>query len=116
MPYTRVNDAEKLRRLMGAVLMITADVELGDLLPHLWKRPGPWSVPATPRLAYSTDRTGLEQFITVGLSEAEEARHRRSPHGPGRARAADHGARCPLRLTHLEEHPGRYGFPTNTRP
>ena len=32
MPYARVNDPEKLRRLMGAVLMITADVELADLL------------------------------------------------------------------------------------
>ena len=34
-PYARVDDPEKLRRLMGAVLMITADVELADLLTHL---------------------------------------------------------------------------------
>ena len=32
MPYTRVKDAGKLQRLIAAVLMITADVELEDLL------------------------------------------------------------------------------------
>ena len=34
MPYTRVNDPDKLRRLMAAVLMLTADVELQHLLSH----------------------------------------------------------------------------------
>ena len=32
---TRVNDATKLGRLMAAVLMIAADIELADLLAHL---------------------------------------------------------------------------------
>jgi hypothetical protein len=34
-PYRRIDDAEKLRRLLDAVLMIEADLELPDLL-HLF--------------------------------------------------------------------------------
>jgi hypothetical protein len=34
-PFRNINDPEKLRRLMDAVLMIEADIELTVLLGHL---------------------------------------------------------------------------------
>ena len=46
-PYTRVNDPEKLRRLMAAVLMLTADVELHDLLSHFVDEARGWWTLAT---------------------------------------------------------------------
>ena len=73
MPYTRVNDPEKLRRLMGAVLMITADVELADLLSLLVEEARSLVGARYAVLGVLNEtRTGLEQFITVGLSDVEE--------------------------------------------
>jgi hypothetical protein len=59
---------------MGAVLMITADVELADLLSHLVEEARSLVGAGYAALGVLNEtRTGLEQFITVGLSEAEEA-------------------------------------------
>jgi signal transduction histidine kinase len=115
-PYTRVNDAEKLRRLMGAVLMITADIELADMLVHLVEE-----VRSLVGARYAAlgvlnqTRTGLERFITVGLSEAEEALMGDRPTGRG-VLGLLITEPAPLRLDHLEEHPGRYGFPPGHPP
>ena len=111
MPYTRVNDADKLRRLMGAVLMITADVELADMLHHLVEEARSLVGARYAALGVlNQTRTGLEQFITVGLSEAEEALIGDRPTGRG-VLGLLISEPAPLRLDHLEAHPGRYGFP-----
>ncbi len=116
MPYTRVNDPEKLRRLMGAVLMITADVELADLLRHLVEEARSLVGARYAALGVLNEtRTGLEQFITVGLSEAEEAQIGDRPTGRG-VLGLLITEPAPLRLSHLEQHPGRYGFPPNHPP
>ena len=60
-------------------------------------------------------RTGLEQFITVGLSEAEEELIGDRPTGRG-VLGLLITEPAPLRLDHLEEHPGRYGFPPGHPP
>src|SRR6202042_1629054 len=110
-PYTRVNDAEKLGRLMGAVLMITADVELADLLSHLVGEVRSLVGARYAALGVLNEtRTGLEQFITVGLSEAEEEVIGERPSGRGVLGLLITEPE-PLRLDHLEEHSGRYGFP-----
>jgi signal transduction histidine kinase len=115
-PYARVNDAEKLRRLMGAVLMITADVELADLLRHLVEEARSLVGARYAALGVLNEtRTGLEQFITVGLSEAEETQIGDRPAGRGVLGLLITEPE-PLRLTHLEEHPGRYGFPPDHPP
>jgi signal transduction histidine kinase len=115
-PYTRVNDAEKLRRLMGAVLMITADVELADLLAHLVEEARSLVGARYAALGVLNEtRTGLEEFITVGLSEAEETQIGDRPAGRGVLGLLITEPE-PLRLTHLEEHPGRYGFPPGHPP
>ena len=115
-PYTRVNDPEKLRRLMGAVLMITADVELADLLRHIVEEAKSLVGARYAALGVlNPTRSGLEQFITVGLSQAEEAQIGHRPTGRG-VLGLLITEPAPLRLSHLEEHPGRYGFPANHPP
>jgi signal transduction histidine kinase len=115
-PYTRVNDAEKLRRLMGAVLMITADVELADVLRHVVEEAKSLVGARYAALGVLNEtRTGLEQFITVGLSEAEETQIGDRPAGRGVLGLLITEPE-PLRLAHLEEHPGRYGFPLGHPP
>ena len=115
-PYTRVERPEKMRRLMGAVLMIAADVELTDLLRHLVEEAKSLVQARYAALGVlNPARTGLEQFITVGLSQAEEAQIGDRPTGRG-VLGLLITEPAPLRLSHLEEHPGRYGFPVNHPP
>jgi signal transduction histidine kinase len=115
-PYARVNDPEKLRRLMGAVLMITVDVELPDLLRHLVEEARTLVGARYAALGVlNPARTGLEQFVTVGLNQAEEAQIGDRPVGRGVLGLLITDP-APLRLSHLEEHPGRYGFPANHPP
>ena len=116
MPYTRVNDPEKLGRLMGAVLMITADVELTDLLRHLVEEAKSLVGARYGALGVlNPARTGLEQFLTAGLSPADEAQIGARPTGRG-VLGLLITEPAPLRLSHLEEHPGGYGFPANHPP
>jgi signal transduction histidine kinase len=115
-PYTRVNDPEKLRRLMGAVLMITADFELTDLLAHLVEEARSLVGARYAALGVLNEtRTGLEQFITVGLSDAQETQIGERPTGRG-VLGLLITEPAALRLDHLEEHPGRYGFPPGHPP
>ena len=96
--------------------MITADIELSDLLRHLVEEAR--SVVGARYAALgvlNTSRTGLEQFITVGLSPEEEAQIGDRPTGRG-VLGLLITEPAPVRLTHLEEHPGRYGFPPNHPP
>src|ERR1700683_513049 len=96
---------------MGAVLMITADVELADLLSHLVEEARSLVGAGYAALGVlNQTRTGLEQFITVGLSEAEEAIIGDRPTGRG-VLGLLITEPAPLRVSHLEEHPGRSGFP-----
>ena len=100
-PYTRVNDPEKLRRLMGAVLMITADVELTDLLRHLVEEArGLVGARYAALGVLNPARTGLEQFLTVGLSEAEEAQIGDRPVGSRCPRPSHHRAGSLAALPH----------------
>lgn len=116
MPYTRVNDPEKLRRLMAAVLMITAEVELTDLLKHLVEEARTLVGARYAALGVlNPARTGLEQFLTVGLSEEEEAQIGDRPVGRG-VLGLLITEPAPLLLHDLGEHPGRYGFPPNHPP
>ncbi len=115
-PYTRVDDPEKLRRLLGAVLMITADVELTDLLQHLVEEARTLVGARYAALGVlNPARTGLEQFLTAGLSEEEEAQIGARPVGRG-VLGLLITEPAPLLLHDLGEHPGRYGFPPNHPP
>jgi len=115
-PYARVNDPEKLRRLMGAVLMITAEVELTDLLRHLVEEARTLVGARYAALGVlNPARTGLEQFLTVGLSQEEEAQIGERPTGRG-VLGLLITEPAPLQLSRIEDHPGRYGFPPHHPP
>ena len=116
MPYARVNDPEKLRRLMGAVLMITAEVDLAELLSDLVHEARSLVGARYAALGVlNEDRTGLEQFITEGIGGDDEARIGARPTGRGVLGLLITDP-VPLRLARLEEHPGRYGFPPGHPP
>ena len=91
MPYHRISDPEKLGRLMDAMLMIEADIDLPVLLGHLVEEARSLVNARYGALGVlNQTRTGLEQFLTVGLNEPEERSHRASSDGSGRPRALDH--------------------------
>jgi two-component system, NarL family, sensor histidine kinase DevS len=116
MPYTRVSDPEKLRRLLAAVLMITGDVELPDLLRHVVEEACTLVGARYGALGVLNEgRTGLEQFLTVGLSEDAERAIGPRPTGRGVLGLLITDPK-PLRLTSLAEHADAYGFPAEHPP
>ena len=83
-PYHRISDPEKLGRLMDALLMIEADIELPVLLSHIVEEARTLVDARYGALGVLNEsRTGLEQFLTVGLSEAEERAIGPRPTGRG---------------------------------
>ena len=116
MPYTRVNDPEKLRRLMAAVLQITNDVELPHLLGTLITEACSLVEARYGALGVLNEaHTGLEQFLTVGLEEEQERSIGARPTGRGVLGRLITDPR-PLRVDILGDHPDSYGFPPNHPP
>jgi signal transduction histidine kinase len=115
-PYRRIDDAEKLRRLLDAVLMIEADLELPDLL-HLFVHEACALVDARYGAlgVLNEARTNLEQFVTVGLSDADETLIGERPSGRG-VLGLLITEPATLRLADLTTHPDSYGFPTHHPP
>jgi signal transduction histidine kinase len=115
-PYRRIDDPEKLRRLMAAILMVTADIELTELLKHfiaearslLDARYGALGV-------LNQGRTALDQFLTVGLTDEEERQIGPRPTGRGVLGLVITDPE-PLRLVDLHAHPDSYGFPPHHPP
>jgi signal transduction histidine kinase len=115
-PYTRVNDPEKLRRLMAAVLMISADVELSELLHDIVHEAKSLVGARYAALGVLNPvRTALEQFVTAGLTHEEEERIGARPTGRG-VLGLLITEPAPLRIDNLQDHPHRYGFPPNHPP
>ncbi len=105
-----------LRRLLDAVLMIGSDVELPDLLKHIvaeacslvGARYGALGV-------LNTARTGLEEFLTCGMTDDEEAATGNRPTGRG-VLGVLITEPAPLRLASISAHPDSYGFPPGHPP
>jgi signal transduction histidine kinase len=115
-PYTRIDDPEKLRRLLAAVLMITADVELSELLRDLVREARSLVGARYAALGVlDSTRTALEEFLTEGLTEEDEARIGPRPTGRG-VLGLLITEPAPLRITNLEDNPDRYGVPPNHPP
>ena len=116
MPYKRVEDPAKLRRLMDAVLMIEADIELPVLLRHIVEEACSLVDARYGALGVlNEERTGLEQFLTVGLSDAAERAIGPRPTGRGVLGLLITDPK-PLRLDDLGSHPESYGFPVGHPP
>ncbi len=116
MPYKRVEDPVKLRRLMDAVLMIEADIELPLLLRHIVEEACSLVGARFGALGVLNEaRSNLEQFLTVGLSEEEEKVIGTRPTGRGVLGLLITDP-APLRLDNLGSHPDSYGFPAGHPP
>jgi signal transduction histidine kinase len=115
-PYKRVDDPAKLRRLMDAVLMIEADIELPILLGHIVEEACSLVNARYGALGVLNEaRSGLEQFLTVGLSDDEEKVIGTRPTGRGVLGLLITDPK-PLRLDDLGSHPDSYGFPAGHPP
>jgi signal transduction histidine kinase len=115
-PYHNVEDPAKLLRLIDAVLMIEAAVELPVLLRHLIEEACSLVDARYGALGVLNEaRTGLDPFITVGLGEAEEEAIGARPTGRG-VLGVLITEPAPLRLKDLGTHPDSYGFPVHHPP
>jgi len=109
-------NTEQLPELLDAILAVSSDLALAETLRRV--------VQAAARLAgarYAAlgvpDETGayLAEFVTHGLTEAEETRIGHRPSGHGLLGVILHGGES-LRLRDLTQHPLSYGFPPNHPP
>ena len=115
-PYHRISDPEKLGRLMDAVLMMEADIELPVLLGHLVEEARTLVGARYGALGVLNEaRTGLEQFLTAGLSESAEQAIGSRPTGRGVLGLLITDP-APLRLRELGTHEQSFGFPPNHPP
>jgi signal transduction histidine kinase len=115
-PYRRIDDPEKLQRLMAAILMVTADIELTELLKHFIAEARSLVDARYGALGVlNQSRTALDQFLTVGLSDEAERQIGPRPTGRGVLGLVITDPE-PLRLADLHSHPDSYGFPPHHPP
>jgi len=105
-----------LRRLLDAVLLVSANLELATVLQRI--------VEAAVELVdaqygalgvLDESKTSLAQFITVGVDDQTHKRIGDLPHGRGILGLLIVDPR-PIRLPDLRDHPDSYGFPPNHPP
>ena len=111
-----VEDASKLRRIIEAMLLIGADLDLPDLLRHVIEEA--CSITGAHYGAIgvlNSERTALAEFITVGLAPDDEARIGDRPKGLGVLGLVISDPEA-LRIADLNSHPNRSGFPLNHPP
>ena len=115
-PHRKINDPVKLRRLLDAVLMIEADLELSVLLRHLVEEACDLVDARYGALGVlNQTRSGLDQFITVGLSPDQEKLIGSPPTGRGVLGLLITDP-TPLRLEDLTTDPDSYGVPIHHPP
>jgi signal transduction histidine kinase len=115
-PYHRIDDPEKLRRLMAAILMVTGDIELPELLEHFIAEACALVEARYGALGVlNPTRTALDQFLTVGLTDEEERQIGARPTGRGVLGLLITDPE-PLLLSELRSHPDSYGFPPHHPP
>lgn len=101
---------------MDAVLMLEADIDLPVLLQHLVAEARDLVGARYAALGVlNRDRTALEQFLTVGLSQSEEQAIGDRPTGRGILGVLITDP-APLRLSDLTTDDHRAGFPPNHPP
>jgi two-component system, NarL family, sensor histidine kinase DevS len=115
-PFRNIQDPAKLRRLLEAVLLLEADLSLPTLLRHFVEE-----ACATAGARYGAlgvlndDRTGLSEFVTVGIDEETQAEIGARPTGRGVLGLLITEPK-PVRLSNLSEHEESFGFPPGHPP
>jgi signal transduction histidine kinase len=107
---------EEMRRLLDAVVDVGAGLDLPAILRQVVEA-GTDLVGAKYGALGVLDPTGtsLEDFITVGVPEAQRERIGELPHGHGILGLIIDGDE-PVRLDDLRRHPDRFGFPEGHPP
>ncbi len=112
-PYRRLDDPAKLRRLLEAVLLLEGDLTLAELLHHFVEEACSMAGARYGALGVLDDsKTKVADFVAVGLDEKTVRAIGDRPAGKGVLGLLISDPR-PLRIADLREHPGRYGFPPN---
>jgi signal transduction histidine kinase len=116
MPYEGIDDAARLRRLLDAVLFLGSELRVPTVLRRIVEAACELVGARYGALGVLDERReGLTEFITVGVS-ARQIEHIGSlPRGHGILGLLIVDPR-PLRLSNLNEHPERYGFPAHHPP
>jgi signal transduction histidine kinase len=116
MPYRSIEDPVKLRRVIEAILLLEADLDLPALLSHVIDEARSLTDARYGALGViNEDATGLVEFLTVGLDRDEEERIGPRPTGRGVLGLVIADPQ-PLRLSFLGSHPEGLGFPPNHPP
>jgi signal transduction histidine kinase len=115
-PYRSIEDPVKLRRVLEATLLLEADLELPTLLRHIVEEARSITNARYGALGVlDDDGTALSEFITVGLTRAEEDRIGPRPTGRGVLGLLITDPK-PLRLSELGAHPDSHEFPAGHPP
>ena len=116
MPFRTIEDPAKLRRVLQAMLVLQADLDLPAALRHFIEEARSITGARYGALGVlNEDHTALAEFLTVGLSSDEEERIGPRPTGRGVLGLLITDPR-PVRLAELGTHPESYGFPPNHPP
>jgi signal transduction histidine kinase len=111
-----IEDASKLRRVIEAMLLIGADLDLSDLLHHVIDEARSMTGACYGAIGVLNDEhTALAEFITVGLEAAEERAIGNRPKGLGVLGLVISDPQ-PLRIPDVSSHPTGAGFPPNHPP
>jgi signal transduction histidine kinase len=107
---------ERLTALLDAVMAVTADLELSEVLTRI-VRSGCELVDAKYGAmgVLGPDREHLVEFVSRGLTEEEGEAIGKLPSGHGVLGLLIHEPR-PMRLRDIASHPDSYGFPPNHPP
>jgi len=115
-PFHRVHDPERLQALIGAMLLIDADVELSDVLTTIVETAVELSRARYGALGVLDDSgIALARFITVGIDDEQRRSIGALPSGQGILGLLI-GEPQTLRLRNLSEHPASVGFPPHHPP
>ncbi len=112
-PFDRIDDPAKLRRLVQAILILDAELNLPVVLRRIIEEARDLVDAQYGALGVLTeDGRALDQFLTVGLTHEEERAIGARPTGRGvlGTLIADDK---PLRLANLASSPDSYGFPAH---
>jgi signal transduction histidine kinase len=115
-PFHKIEDPSKLRRVIEAMLLIGADLDLRDLLRHAIEEARSMTGARYGALGVlNAERTALSEFITVGLDEESERLIGHRPKGLGVLGLVISEPE-PLRIADVNSHPSSFGFPPSHPP
>ena len=115
-PFRLIEDPTKLRRVLEATLLIESNLDLPEVLRHVVEEARSMTGARYGALGVlDEEKRALSEFITVGLSEAEEAEIGARPTGRGVLGLLIADPK-PLRISEIGRHSESFGFPSNHPP